>query len=187
MSRKLLALATAVAFSGPVALADTSAGEKKAELCMFCHRQDNSHAAPILDGLPTKYLLRQFEFYKSGKRFGPAMQTNLGSLSAEDWHEIADYFSSRPAISAVTSRPSDEATQELGSKIARELGCSHCHGDDYRGMKELPRLAGQLRSYLALHMGRLQRDSSLHPPLSSGPVPQGEIEAMATFFASLLP
>ena len=69
MPRKLLALVAAIALCGPVARADPSAGEKKAELCVLCHRQDNTHAAPILDGLPISYLLRQFEFYKSGKRF----------------------------------------------------------------------------------------------------------------------
>jgi hypothetical protein len=56
-------------------------------------------------------------------------------------------------------------------------------------MKEVPRLAGQLRNYLSLHMGRLQRDSSLHPPLATSgrAIPQSEIDALATFFAGLAP
>ena len=184
-----LSFAVAIALGAPVASADAPAGEKKAELCVLCHRPNNSHAAPVLDGLPAGYLLKQFEFYKSGKRFGPAMQTNLSPLSTEDLQDIAEYFSSRPATPAVSRIAGDQAAQELGSTIAGNLRCAGCHGQDYRGTNDVPRLAGQPRVYLAWHIAGLQRDSSLHPPMSmSGrPIPQAEIEAMATYFASLAP
>jgi cytochrome c553 len=172
-----------------VALADAPAGEKKAALCVLCHRPENTHAAPLLDGLPVNYLLKQFEVYKSGKRFGPAMQTNLSQLSVEDWHDIAEFFSSRPPTTAVTKRNADKQTEELGSRIANSYGCGDCHGSDFRGMKDVPRLAGQLRNYLALHIGRLQRDRDLHPPMSASgqPIPPADVEAMATYFGSLPP
>jgi cytochrome c553 len=184
-----LSLAVAIAPGVPVASADAPAGEKKAELCVLCHRPDNSHAAPVLDGLPAGYLLKQFELYKSGKRFGPAMQTNLSPLSTDDLQDIAEYFSSRPATSAVSRFAGDQAAQELGSTVARNLSCAGCHGQDYRGTNDVPRLAGQPRAYLAWNIGRLQRETSFHPPMSvSGPpIPQAEIEAMATYFASLAP
>ncbi|MDF3075332.1 MAG: hypothetical protein K0S54_2999 [Alphaproteobacteria bacterium] len=52
-----------------------------------------------------------------------------------------------------------------------------------------PRLAGQLRSYLAWTIGRLQRDASLHPPMSARgePLPQASVEALASYLASLEP
>jgi cytochrome c553 len=182
-------VAAALALGMSVALADPLAGEKKAELCVLCHRVDNTHAAPVLDGLPANYLFEQFEYYKSGKRFGPAMQTNLAPFSDQDRQDIADYFSSRPAIRAVTNVNADKDLQQLGSTTANDLGCASCHGPSYRGTKEVPRLAGQLKVYLALHIGRLQRDSSLHPSMSSSgkSIPQSAIEAMATYFASLEP
>jgi cytochrome c553 len=135
------------------------------------------------------YLLKQFEFYKSGKRFGPAMQTNLGPFSVEDWHDIAEFFSSRPSTSAVTKLSADKQAEETGSTIAQSYGCGNCHGSDYRGTKDVPRLAGQLRNYLALHIGRLQRDRDLHPPMSAlaQPIPPADVEAMATYFGSLPP
>lgn len=189
MLRAFVVLAATMGFWVPVALADAAAGEKKAELCLSCHRIDNSHGAPILDGLPVSYLLRQFEFFKSGKRFGPAMQTNLSSLSPEDLQDIADYFSSRPPTRAFPTMSIDQQAQELGSKIANDLDCARCHGENYRGTNEVPRLAGQHRNYLALHTTRLQRDLSLHPSMSSSskPIPQPDIETMATFFGSLEP
>jgi cytochrome c553 len=182
-------VAAAIGLGVPVALADAPAGEKKAELCVLCHRVDNSHGAPILDGLPGSYLLKQFELYKSGKRFGPAMQTNLTPLSTQDLQDVADYFSSRPATRAVAKMTADRQAQELGLTIASDLGCARCHGQNYRGTKDVPRLAGQPRVYLAWEIGRLQRNSSLHPSMSSSghPIPQPDIEAMATYFGSLEP
>jgi cytochrome c553 len=185
----LTLLVAVMALAVPVALADAPAGEKKAELCVLCHRPDNTHAAPLLDGLPANYLLKQFELYKSGKRFGPAMQTNLSPFSIEDWHDIAEFFSSRPPTRAVTKLNADKQTEEIGSTIANSYGCSNCHGSDYRGTKDVPRLAGQLRNYLALHIGRLQRDLDLHPPMSASgrPIPPADVEAMATYFGTLPP
>lgn len=183
-------LAGVMALGMPVALADAPAGGKKAELCVLCHRPDNTHAAPSLDGLPVNYLLKQFELYKSGKRFGPAMQTNLSQFSIEDWHDIAEFFSSRPPTRAVTKvYAADRQTNEIGSSIADNYGCGNCHGSDYRGTKDVPRLAAQLRNYLALHIGRLQRDRDLHPPMSASgePIPPADVEAMATYFGSLSP
>jgi cytochrome c553 len=104
----MTSLAAVIILGVPVALADAPAGEKKAELCMLCHRPDNTHAAPLLDGLPVNYLLRQFELYKSGKRFGPAMQVNLSPFSMEDWQDIAEFFSSRSPARAVTKAISDK-------------------------------------------------------------------------------
>jgi cytochrome c553 len=189
MLKDLPVAAAAIGLGVRVALADAPAGEKKAELCVLCHRVDNSHGAPILDGLPVSYLLKQFEFYKSGKRFGPAMQTNLGPFSNQDLQDIADYFSSRPATRAVAKMTADRQAQELGLTIANDLTCAHCHGQNYRGTKDVPRLAGQPRVYLAWEIARLQRDSSLHPAMSSSgrPIPQPDIEAMATYFGSLEP
>lgn len=78
MPRKLLILAVAGAFGihMPRALSDVLTGEKKAEQCMICHSVDNSHGAPLLDWLPARYLFKQFELYKSGKRFGPLMKSS---------------------------------------------------------------------------------------------------------------
>jgi cytochrome c553 len=183
-----LVVAVALGIHMPGALADAAAGEKKAELCVLCHRVDNSHGAPLLDGLAAGYLLKQFELFKSGRRFGPAMQMNLSPLSSEDLQDIADYFSSRPATRAVTNVTVDQQAQQLSSTMANNLDCAGCHGGDYRGTKDVPRLAGQLRNYLAFQMSKLQRDSSLHPPMSSsGQLPQPAIEALATYFATLEP
>ena len=191
MPKKVLILAVAVAFGVhmPRALADVLAGEKKAEQCVLCHSVDNSHAAPLLDGLPARYLLKQFELYKSGKRFGPIMQVQLNALATQDLQDIAEYFSSRRSTRASTKITIDQQVIQLGLIIANDLRCAGCHGQDYRGTQDVPRLAGQLRNYLAFTIAKLQRDSSLHPPMASPGllVPQTSVEALATYLASLEP
>jgi cytochrome c553 len=191
MPKKLLILAVAVAYgihmSG--ALSDVLAREKKAEACAICHRVDNSHGAPLLDGLPAGYLLKQFELYKSGKRFGPVMQVQLNALATQDLQDIAAYFSSRRSTRASTRIAVDQQVTQLGLTIANDLRCAECHGQEYRGTQDVPRLAGQPRNYLAFTIVRLQRDSSLHPPMASPGqlIPQPSVEALATYLASLEP
>ena len=81
------------------------------------------------------------------------MQTNLSPFSSEDWHDIAEFRSSRPPARALTKFTSDKQIEEIGSTIASRYGCASYHGSDYRGKEDVPRLAGQLRNYLALHQG----------------------------------
>jgi cytochrome c553 len=191
MPKKVLILAVALAygFHMPTARSDTLAIEKKAESCMTCHRIDNSHGAPLLDGLPAGYLLKQFELYKAGKRFGPVMQLQLTALASQDLGDIAEYFSSRRPTRASTKLAVDQQETQLGLTIANDLSCAECHGQGYRGTQNVPRLAGQLRNYLAFTIARLQRDSSVHPPMTSSGqlIPQSSVEVLASYLASLEP
>lgn len=191
MLMRVLILAATMAYGihMPSALSDDLAKEKKAESCVRCHSVDNAHGAPLLDGLPADYLLKQFELYKSGKRFGPIMQAQMNALAVQDLQDIAAYFSSRRPTRASTKIAVDQQEAQLGLKISNELKCGECHGKDYRGTHNVPRLAGQLRSYLAYTIGRLQRDSSLHPPMASRGelISQSSVEALASYLASLEP
>ena len=187
LGKSLLILIVAVALGAhaPSARAD----ENKASQCVACHSVDNSHGAPLLDGLPTRYLINQFELYKSGKRFGPVMQRQLNALAPPDLQAIAEYFSSRQPTRSSTKVDLDQQVLQLGMTIAHDLGCAACHGQNYQGTQDVPRLAGQLKNYLAFTIVKLQRDSSLHPPMASSGqlVPQPSVEALAAYFASMEP
>jgi cytochrome c553 len=181
----ILIAALALGSHLPGALADAD----KASQCVACHRVDNSHGAPLLDGLPASYLIKQFAFYKSGKRFGPVMQLQLNALAPKDLQAMADYFSSRRPTRSSTKVTFDPDVIQRGLTIASDLGCATCHGANYSGTQEVPRLAGQLKTYLAFTFEKLQRDSSLHPPMASPGqlIPPPSVEALATYFASLEP
>jgi cytochrome c553 len=183
----IVAIAVALGVHMSRAQSDVLAVEKKAEQCVRCHSVDNSHGAPQLDGLPARYLLEQFELYKSGKRFGPVMQGQLNALASQDLQDMAEYYSSRRSARASTNIIADQQVMQLGQTIANDLRCAGCHGQGLRGTRDVPRLAGQLRNYLAFTITRLQRDSSLHPPMAPGLIPQTSVEALAIYLASLEP
>jgi cytochrome c553 len=189
MPKKVLILAVTLAYGvyPPTAHADPLEGEKKAASCVFCHKVDNSNGAPLLDGLPPNYLVKQFELYKTGKRFGPIMQSQLNAFGSQELQDIALYFSLLRPARASTKIAFDQAVIQLGKTIANDLRCAECHGADYRGAPEIPRLAGQLRNYLALTIPRLQRDHNLHPPMASQLMTPASVEALATYLANLDP
>jgi cytochrome c553 len=86
------------------ALADAKAGEKKAQLCLLCHKPGNVIAsAPLLEAQPSAYLVKAITEYKTGKRTDPAMKQNVAALSSRDIKDIADYFAARPLSLACRS------------------------------------------------------------------------------------
>lgn len=181
------ALTVALAFSD--ACADARAGEKKAQLCLLCHRIESTVGAPTLEQQPSRYLVAQINAFKSGKRVQEAMQPNVARLSARDIQDIADYFSSQRAKPARFATEPDPKTVELGAASARQLNCAKCHSEDYRGGKDSPRLAGQLPPYLDLKITEFKRGVRMHPaiPASADRLGDPVIEALSVYFGKLEP
>jgi cytochrome c553 len=76
--RALLAV-IAAALSFPV-LADSNVGEKKAQLCLLCHKPGPGYAA-LLEAQPVKYLVAQVVAIKTGKRtVYEGMRVNVSDL-----------------------------------------------------------------------------------------------------------
>jgi cytochrome c553 len=67
------------------------------------------------------------------------------------------------------------------------MGCGSCHLQDFRGQKQIPRVANQREDYLAATMKayrdnkRTGADTSMNGILYK--VPDGDIEALAHFLA----
>jgi cytochrome c553 len=180
---------TAVALPFADACADARAGEKKAQLCLLCHRIESTVGAPTLEQQPSKYLAAQINAFKSGKRVQEAMQPNVARLSARDIQDISDYFSSQRAKPARFSIEPDRKTIELGATTAKQLNCARCHSEDYRGGKDIPRLAGQLPHYLELKITEFKRGVRPHPAISAAAEKLGDpaIEALSVYFGKLEP
>jgi cytochrome c553 len=179
----------AIALPFTNACADARAGEKKAQLCLLCHRIESSVGAPTLEQQPSKYLVAQTNAFKSGKRVGPEMQANVARLSAKDVQDISDYFSSQRAKPARFSTDPDPNAVALGAASAKELNCANCHSDDYRGGKDIPRLAGQVPNYLMRQITEFQRGVRPHPviPKVAEKLGDPKIEALSVFFGRLEP
>lgn len=180
---------TAVALPSSDACADARAGEKKAQLCLLCHRIESTVGAPTLEQQPAKYLAAQINAFKSGKRVQEAMQPNVARLSARDIQDISDYFSSQRAKPARFATEPERKTIELGAATAKQLNCASCHSEDYRGGKETPRLAGQLSRYLELKITEFKRGVRPHPAIPAAAERLGDptIEALSVYFGKLEP
>jgi cytochrome c553 len=179
----------ALVFPFSDACADARAGEKKAQLCLLCHRVESAVGAPTLERQPSKYLVAQINSFKSGMRVGPEMQSNVVRLSAKDIQDISDYFSSQRAKPARFAADPDPKTIALGAASAKQLNCASCHSEDYRGGKDIPRLAGQVPTYLVRQIDEFKRGARQHPAISAVAEKLNDptIEALGAYFGKLEP
>lgn len=167
------------------AVADARAGEKKAQLCLTCHKPGMPNAlAPLLEAQPAKYLVQAISEYKTGKRSDPAllMKTNVGSLSARDIRDIADYFASRPPLTGVYVTDTDKVA--AGEKRVADLKCGSCHGQNFAGSEAVPRLAGQAPGYLMRQLEAFAEGRRTHPPSETPFDMIGDVQAIAHFFTA---
>ena len=169
-----------------VVLADRAAGEKKADLCLLCHRAVKGEFVPLLDGQPKAYLLAQMVAYKTGKRIGGGMVTNVAGLSPSDMQDLADFFASRSS-GPYPIFDSERATS--GIRTLTQLSCSSCHGSDYSGNGAVARLSGQNPKYTGWQLRLIRSGSRLHPTSDGGEsakaLAEDDIDNIAHAFGSM--
>ena len=170
-----------VLFASLDTLADAKSGEKKAQLCLLCHKPGQGR--PLLEAQPSKYLVVATTEYKTGKRPDPNMKANVERLSARDIKDIADYFASRPAVAGVNA--TDPAKVAAGEIRVAEMKCAACHGATFAGAEMVPRLAGQTTGYLIIQMEAFAAGRRAHPSIETPFNKIADVEAIASYFTSL--
>ena len=103
---RLLLVVPVLAFFPLDAVSDARAGEKKAQLCLLCHRTGTTFGSAIalLEGRSKQSLVADITDFKTGKRRSPAMDPNVERLTARDIDDIADYLAAKPAADATPAR-----------------------------------------------------------------------------------
>lgn len=172
----------------PLALALSTAAyakvEGQVELCLICHKVDNSLFAPALEGQTPIYLYNQMLAYKEKRRDYSTMQTNLASLANDDIRQIAEYFAAKRPLRATFPVNPEKAAR--GKTIAEKLDCANCHQPDYSGRNEIPRLAGMNPRYLRWQLISFSADSRPHPSISrSRPLSDLDAEDIAHYLTQL--
>lgn len=129
--------------------------EERLQLCGGCHNPDGNSVIPEnpkIAGLHVKYLTRQLEDFKSGKRPSPVMSTIIPMVDEKEFSALAAYFSGQKRLPGTSDKADlvakgkqvyDEGV--LGSAVP---ACGGCHGDDGRGTDKFPRLNGQNPIYV---------------------------------------
>jgi cytochrome c553 len=157
--RQSIAMKTLMMFSAVVAsiatssaVAQTPADTKppaKADVCAACHGADGNSTNPlypILAQQTARYIYLELKDFKEGRRKDPLMSPVAATLEQSDMLALADYFSKQKQ--KPTGFKADPAKVAAGRSKADEVLCSMCHGGDFVGQNEIPRVAGQHYEYI---------------------------------------
>jgi cytochrome c553 len=123
--------------------------------CFLCHGIQGESASELYPRLAAQnaaYLAKQLANFKSGERASKTMQPMVAALTPEDMRALGLYFSRQKSA---PHAPADAGLTERGREIYARGGaatevaaCIGCHGERGHGSEKLPRLAGQVASYL---------------------------------------
>ncbi|MCJ8169520.1 c-type cytochrome [Atopomonas sediminilitoris] len=158
MNKVLATLLLGLGLTGAAhAAGDATAGQAKAAVCGACHGADGNSAAPNfpkLAGQGERYLIKQMQDVKEGRRAIVEMTGLLDNLSEQDFADIAAYFASQNGSIGAA----DPALVKRGEEIFRggnlETGlpaCTGCHAPNGVGNAPagFPKLNGQHAAYTA--------------------------------------
>ena len=209
MKNLLILLTVALGLAQPALAGDAAAGKDKAMTCTACHGPDGNSAVPTfpkLAGQGEKYLLKQMQDIRDGRRPVPTMAGQVDNMTDEDLADIAAWYASQ----TMTGGQADPELIELGASVYRAgdssrgvAACIACHGARGGGNSPagFPALAGQYAEYTAdqLRKFRIGADNTLEQN-PNGRVNDGDtrimrdiatvmtdnqIEAVSSFIAGL--
>jgi cytochrome c553 len=123
--------------------------------CFICHGADGESSSPVfprLAGQHARYVERQLNDYKTGRRKSGTMQPMVEDLTPADFRLLGVYFESRrPQAHPVADPELAQVGRFLyvrGNPESGVAACAACHGPDAGGTETLPRLAGQHAQYV---------------------------------------
>ena len=124
--------------------------EERLPQCLACHGATGAsevEGVPSLGGQPSDYVLIQLYLFREGQRVVEPMNAMAAGLTDDDLRTVADAMSKLPPPAA-TGEPLSSAALEHGRDLAAKYRCGSCHGADYAGHDQIPRLAAQREDYL---------------------------------------
>ena len=157
----------AVAAEGPVK-GDATAGQAKAAVCGACHGPDGNSPAPNfpkLAGQGERYLSKQMQDIKSGKRTVLEMTGLLTNLSDQDLADLAAYFASQKGSVGAADPKLVARGEQLfrGGNLEKGLpACTGCHSPNGAGnaAASFPRLSGQHATYIAKQLTDFRKEEA---------------------------
>ena len=155
----------AVAAEGPVK-GDATAGQAKAAVCGACHGPDGNSPAPNfpkLAGQGERYLTKQMQDIKSGKRTVLEMTGLLANSSDQDLADIAAYFASQKGSVGAADPKLVARGKKLfrGGNLDKGLpACTGCHSPNGAGIAAaaFPHLSGQHAQYIAKQLTDFRKE-----------------------------
>src|SRR6185503_9092848 len=132
---------------------DPARGKAKAAACEACHgtqERPSLPGTPWLNGQQEDYISLQMFLFREELRQAPPMTGVMNGFSDYDLIDVAAYFG-RQKPPGANAKP-DPKLHARGAEISKRMGCGTCHSQDFRGQKQIPRVANQREDYLAATM-----------------------------------
>ena len=150
------------------AAGDATAGQAKAAVCGACHGPDGNSPAPNLPklaGQGERYLTKQMQDIKSGKRTVLEMTGLLTNLSDQDLADLAAYFASQKGSVGAADPKLVARGEQLfrGGNLEKGLpACTGCHSPNGAGnaAASFPRLSGQHATYIAKQLTDFRKEEA---------------------------
>jgi cytochrome c553 len=164
--------------------------------CFLCHGMQGESATelfPRLAAQNAQYIAKQLANFKSGERKSEIMPRMVGALTPEDMRALGLYFSRQESP---PHPPTDARLAAKGMVIYRQGGtatevaaCVGCHGERGHGSAQLPRLAGQVATYLAAQIrnfgARTRTNDNAVMHTIAEKMTEDEIRAVAEYLSGL--
>jgi cytochrome c553 len=129
-----------------------SYGQRFAGLCAACHGANGRSdlpGTPVLAGQHSFYAITQLFLFREGRRSNEAMTAVAKTLTNDDLRGFSEFIGTLPPVPPPpAATPPDPAKMSKGRELARQHKCVFCHGDDFAGGAQVPRIAGQREDYL---------------------------------------
>ena len=120
-------------------------------MCFACHGAGGVSQTPLtpsLGGQPNFYVVAQLFLFRAGRRENEAVMTAMAKdLTDDDLRALADRIEKLPPPKPPAAKP-DAARMKRGMEVMRGRNCNNCHGKEFEGNNNVPRVANQREDYL---------------------------------------
>ena len=128
--------------------------QRFATLCAACHGangRSDMPGTPVLAGQHMFYAITQLFLFREGRRNNEAMTAVAKGMSDADMQGFATFIATLPPVPAPpAATPTDAARMKQGAELAQRHKCLFCHGADFAGGQQVPRIGGQREEYLQM-------------------------------------
>ncbi|MDM0043801.1 c-type cytochrome [Variovorax dokdonensis] len=154
---RIAALAAAAALTTSIAAPAAAQGKvdyakRYEQTCAACHGAkgvSTMPGAPSLAGQHSFYAVTQLFLYREGRRSNEMMSAVAKTLTDDDLRGFSDFIGTLPPVPvAPPAGPVDADRMARGKALSSEHKCVFCHGADFSGGQQVPRLTGQTEDYL---------------------------------------
>ena len=147
-------------------------GSLRVRLCQYCHGKDGNSVKNDIPNLAQQnpvYLLKQFEYFRNGKRNNKVMNELANNLTADERVNIALYYASKKVKQNAESKLIKVGLKHRGETIYKKT-CINCHGEKAYGDKDLPRIAGQKYEFIVKTLRAYKDKKGVRPNSPMVPV-----------------